>query len=544
MRKLSVTSLPPPTMTTYSSIDFAPKSRNESLRQIRPHRPLAILVAVTAVVGFATFLIQQHQKTTSMGSYLPATLRIDGVPLEGLSWEPDPTMERCDFVVDIFESKNRGLPRHEIAESYSKQCVDANVFYRATASIFWQDFVAHGWDDQIYALLDIDDHLEITDKSTWTFVTGDQHLSNFGAWRNRHNKVVFSVNDFDEAAIYDFHIDLLRLAVSIFNHATVNGLSDWHIKKVMKAFTNKYLETVLSYVGNEDALTFELTEETAEGVLEKFLKTVDSDNSHKSQLEKFTDLNGSFLRNNVTRLVSVQPEIEQEMHRAFSSTQYRATMMKTGWHVPVWNAEYFAIRDVARRLGSGIGSYGVDRYYVLLNGTDHQHIILDVKYEPAGGVSLVLSDDDKAWYAVMFRNEAARAVEAQRRLTSYVDPFTGWAMIQGNAFVVRQRSPWKKSPDLSKLDDYHDFKTFAEMVAIATATAHTRGTPAKAPGEFKQVIKSILGYSHKAKIIWGKAVSKIAESYAEQVKLDYQCFRDYVEVKYPEAIAMQNMDDD
>jgi uncharacterized protein (DUF2252 family) len=40
--------------------------------------------------------------------------------------------------------------------------------------------------------------------------------SNFGAWRNRGGEVVFSVNDFDEAAIYDFHIDVLRIAVSIW----------------------------------------------------------------------------------------------------------------------------------------------------------------------------------------------------------------------------------------------------------------------------------------------------------------------------------------
>ena len=48
--------------------------------------------------------------------------------------------------------------------------------------------------------------------STWTWITGDQHLSNFGAWRNRAGEVVFSDNDFDEAAIYDFHIDVLRIA--------------------------------------------------------------------------------------------------------------------------------------------------------------------------------------------------------------------------------------------------------------------------------------------------------------------------------------------
>jgi len=103
------------------------------------------------------------------------------------------------------------------------------------------------------------------------------------------------------------------------------------------------------------------------------------------------------------------------------------------------------------------------------------HILLDVKkYEPSGGVAHVLSDEDTAWYGLMFRNEAARAVEAQRRLTSYVDPYTGWAeILQGNAFVVRERSPWKDAPNVAKMTDYQDYRTFAEMTAVATATSHT-----------------------------------------------------------------------
>ena len=41
------------------------------------------------------------------------------------------------------------------------------------------------------------DGTDLQPRSTWTWVTGDQHLSNFGAWRNRGGEVVFSVNDFD-----------------------------------------------------------------------------------------------------------------------------------------------------------------------------------------------------------------------------------------------------------------------------------------------------------------------------------------------------------
>lgn len=47
--------------------------------------------------------------------------------------------------------------------------------------------------------------------------------------------------------------------------------------------------------------------------------------------------------------------------------------------------------------------------------------------------------------------QAERTAEAQRHLTSYTDPFTGWVHINGSAYSVRQRSAWKASFDLGTL---------------------------------------------------------------------------------------------
>ena len=50
-------------------------------------------------------------------------------------------------------------------------------------------------------------------------------------------------------------------------------------------------------------------------------------------------------------------------------------------------------------------------------------------------------------------------VRGQRALTSYTDPYAGWAIINGSSHVVRQRSPWKASFDLDSLRTYSDFTT-------------------------------------------------------------------------------------
>ena len=110
--------------------------------------------------------------------------------------------------------------------------------------------VLGGWGD--FSLIDNSGIEGITATSCWTYITGgksgsfhsecgvvwssgrwsfsfalthphhlDQHLSNFGAWKNRANEIVWSVNDFDEGLIYDFNLDIWRLAVSVFSHALV-----------------------------------------------------------------------------------------------------------------------------------------------------------------------------------------------------------------------------------------------------------------------------------------------------------------------------------
>jgi Uncharacterized protein conserved in bacteria (DUF2252) len=44
---------------------------------------------------------------------------------------------------------------------------------------------------------------------------GDLHLENFGTWRDADGRLVWGVNDFDEAAVMPYVLDLVRLATSL-----------------------------------------------------------------------------------------------------------------------------------------------------------------------------------------------------------------------------------------------------------------------------------------------------------------------------------------
>ena len=318
------------------------------------------------------------------------------------------------------------------------------------------------------------------------------------------------MNDFDEAAIYDFHIDVLRIAVSICNHGFTNGLTVEQISDAIEAFTYSYVKTAVGYVGGDAALLYELTADTSTGVLRDFLKKIDKNKSKKVMLEKFTDVNKDGVRefafNDDTRLEDVPEELDSKIRHQMTSTNYGASMMKMGWRVRGWDDDFFqgmdwwllelnfcsihisesliyafirTVLDIARRVGSGVGSFGVDRFYVLLKGQDESlddgdndpSVILDIKYEPKSAVARTINEETKAWYEHIFNNEADRVAQAQRALTSYTDPYVGWFEVDGNPYYVRQRSPWKAELDLSVLTDRETFIEFIEQIAVATATS-------------------------------------------------------------------------
>lgn len=118
-----------------------------------------------------------------------------------------------------------------------------------------------------------------------------------------------------EAAIYDFQVDVLRIAVSVCSHAFTNGLEAKDVHDVLRAFTDMYVQTLINYVGSDRELLYELTPQTASGSLKTFLTNLRDDKSGRRMLQKFTEKDSkgvrSFILGDETNLVKVSAEIEQ-----------------------------------------------------------------------------------------------------------------------------------------------------------------------------------------------------------------------------------------
>jgi hypothetical protein len=52
------------------------------------------------------------------------------------------------------------------------------------------------------------------DQAPHLLSVGDLHVENFGTWRDCEGRLVWGVNDFDEASVYPYTMDLVRLATS------------------------------------------------------------------------------------------------------------------------------------------------------------------------------------------------------------------------------------------------------------------------------------------------------------------------------------------
>ncbi|MGA2965834.1 MAG: DUF2252 family protein [Terriglobales bacterium] len=63
------------------------------------------------------------------------------------------------------------------------------------------------------------------DRASRILSVGDLHVENFGTWRDTDGRLVWGINDFDEAALYPYTMDLVRLAASALLATRENRLA-------------------------------------------------------------------------------------------------------------------------------------------------------------------------------------------------------------------------------------------------------------------------------------------------------------------------------
>jgi uncharacterized protein (DUF2252 family) len=423
--------------------------------------------------------------------------------------------DRTAWVVSELSAWNAGLTAASRQEKYGMMEADLFSFYRGTDHLFWKD---KGTSPALSTYGNV--------ARTRIWLQGDMHADNMGSFANDQGEVVYDLNDFDEAVLGDYQLDLWRLAVSLVLVMRDNGgFSAANQSAVVDAATESYLDTVERWNGNDGEGAQVYTAANTYGKLDDFLAGVASASTQKL-LDKYTSKSPS------GRTFDPSKSSDIEAVPASTASAITAQMAAYGSTLSgglAYASSYFTVKSVARRLHAGVGSLGTIRYYVLIEGpssSQDDDIILDVKAQSAPSAYQNLSAAARsAIDAASGKSHARRVVQAAKALGNHVDDHLGYLTLFGQGYSVRQRSPWKDTLDTTALDSVDRMTKMAEQWGAILATAHCRAdkdaNAAHVPYDFDHEVTSRIDGKHDK---FRAALRAVVLPYADQVESDYHSF--------------------
>ena len=253
-------------------------------------------------------------------------------------------------------------------EKFEKMSASPYAFYRGSNHLYWEDFY-NDWRMSFFG----------GNSSTLTWINGDAHIYNYGAYTNHHGEAIFCMDDFDDSIVADYQFDLWRMAVSIILDCRDNNVFDKSVqKKAVKVFSKAYIKEMMTHQSDDPNNEVHLTKKTAEGLLKKFLEKVEKKKSRKKMLDKWTTVESG----------ERQFDFENEKLEKLSTIEYAKVEDALKPYATMLNEKFtekeapFKIKDIVKRIKAGTGSLGSSRYYLLLEGLTNQDdddLILDMK---------------------------------------------------------------------------------------------------------------------------------------------------------------------
>src|SRR5829696_8779081 len=167
--------------------------------------------------------------------------------------------DRSDQIVtalrDAFSDLMDADP-HAFRVKFRKMARDPFAFYRGSAALFYADIAGP------YAEAD---ERWVSGEGARVWVQGDVHAENFGTYLDAGGRLVFDVNDFDEAYVGHWTWDVYRFCASLGLLGWQKALPDDTIDDLVQTYTRAYVDRVHHYADAEDDTEWALTLSTARG---------------------------------------------------------------------------------------------------------------------------------------------------------------------------------------------------------------------------------------------------------------------------------------
>ena len=398
------------------------------------------------------------------------------------------------------------LPQ-ELATKMQKMTASPFAFYRGTDHIFYHDMQT----------LPSSGFVNSSTSAIW--LDGDIHLQNLGGIRDSNNNNVFDTTDFDESYLGPYVWDLRRMAVSILLAAKENGLNSSDAQDIVRNFLDSYLNKMSDFKGTNDELSYRLESSNTNGVVKDLIQKV-SDSSRSSLLSKYTQLNSNRVFQTTSELQPVSGSTYSAIAGAISS--YIASISSS----KRYNNSYYTLKDIRLKLGSGIGSLGKYRYYLLIEGpssTTDDDRILEMKQEGSSAVAIAVPGLLQT--SVYGNQEGARVTIAMKAMLSNTDPLVGYTTVSSIPFMLREKSPYQVDFDYTLLTTKSKFMDAMGYAGKVVAKNHAiSDKDYDAAIVSVSVDKEVTDIVSSNKAVFKDEIVNFALDYATQVEYDYTSF--------------------
>jgi uncharacterized protein (DUF2252 family) len=365
--------------------------------------------------------------------------------------------KRQQLIVDVLDDAFRELMAadpHAFRVKFRKMAADPFAFYRGSACLFYADVTTQPdeWAD---------------DRTSRVWIHGDLHAENFGTYMNSHGRMVFDVNDFDEAYIGHFSWDLRRFAASLALLGWQKALPDDTIRSLVA----KYLRAYLAQVSHYDEVTedddFALHLDNTEGAVHEVLVSARTASrvALLDSITRFEDNVRVFATDATVRRLGRTER--RTVEKAFA--RYLETIPES----KRFDRDlFYEVRDIVGKSGFGIGSAGLPAYNVLVEGYSQSldnDVVLSMKQANVPAVSRFVDSTAVEKY---FDNEGHRTVVSQRALQVHTDPLLGYTSVDGVGYVVAEVSPYEFDLDWGEVNEPDEMATVVRDLGRATAKVH------------------------------------------------------------------------
>ncbi|MBB3676563.1 DUF2252 domain-containing protein [Modestobacter versicolor] len=423
---------------------------------------------------------------------------------------PDDTQRQqqiVDVLVDAF-SVLMQADADAFRTKFRKMAADPFAFYRGSACLFYADMATleDRWCDE---------------RTSRVWIQGDLHAENFGTYMDGAGRIVFDVNDFDEAYLGHVSWDLRRFAASFALLAWRKALGDDVIGDMLGTFLGSYLDQVEAFTRSDDDRSFALLRENTEGAVHDVVLATTA-RTRLDLLGRLTVVE-NYERRFADRPRNRRLDDDERAVVLAAIDRYRETV-----HPPRRRRDVaYDVKDVVGTGGFGIGSAGLPAYNVLLEGYDQaleNDVVLSVKQGNVAAPSRIVRDPEIRAY---FEHEGHRTAVSQRALQANASQFLGHTEIDGVGFVVAELSPYEVDLDWDDLTEPDEISPVLAQLGRATAKLHCVGDADSdhtlVPFQTEEAISTMIGGRRDEFIA---DLVDFAHGYAQRTREDHRLFVD------------------